>query len=135
MINIYRKDSNIKLNRFLNSDEMDCQCSYEDCCFTYIEEKAAFAFHQVRSFVSMPLNVNSGHRCQRHNKDVGGIKDSKHLIGHAIDIKIPKDIMDIPEEVDYLIEMCETFFDVAIHYKDMGFIHCHINPETEEIEQ
>ena len=34
----------------------------------------------------MPLNVNSGLRCTRHNADVGGVWNSLHLTGHAIDL-------------------------------------------------
>lgn len=32
--------------------------------------------------------VNSGYRCKKRNEEVGGKKDSKHLIGEAADIQI-----------------------------------------------
>ena len=35
-----------------------------------------------------PLEINSGFRCEQHNKDVGGRRSSTHLIGIAADISI-----------------------------------------------
>ena len=40
----------------------------------------------VREKLGMPIVVNSGYRCERHNKDVGGVKNSQHLRGEAADI-------------------------------------------------
>lgn len=34
------------------------------------------------------LDINSGCRCDKHNKYVGGSKNSQHLKGNAMDIKI-----------------------------------------------
>ena len=36
--------------------------------------------------LGMPIVVNSGYRCEKHNKDVGGVKNSQHLRGEAADI-------------------------------------------------
>ena len=40
----------------------------------------------VRDKLGMPIVVNSGYRCERHNKDVGGVRNSQHLRGEAADI-------------------------------------------------
>ena len=40
----------------------------------------------VREKLGMPIVVNSGYRCERHNKDVGGVRNSQHLRGEAADI-------------------------------------------------
>ena len=40
----------------------------------------------VRERLGMPIVVNSGYRCERHNKDVGGVRNSQHLRGEAVDI-------------------------------------------------
>lgn len=34
-----------------------------------------------------PVYVNSGFRCEKHNAEVGGVKNSQHLRGEAADIK------------------------------------------------
>ena len=40
----------------------------------------------VREKLGMPILVNSGYRCEKHNKDVGGVRNSQHLRGEAADI-------------------------------------------------
>ena len=40
----------------------------------------------VREKLGMPIAVNSGYRCEKHNKDVGGVRNSQHLRGEAADI-------------------------------------------------
>ena len=40
----------------------------------------------VREKLGSPIIVNSGYRCPKHNKDVGGVKNSQHLCGEAADI-------------------------------------------------
>ena len=32
--------------------------------------------------------VSSGLRCRQHNANVGGVSDSRHLVGKAIDLRI-----------------------------------------------
>ncbi len=36
-----------------------------------------------------PIFVTSAYRTEEHNKEVGGVKHSKHLTGEAIDIRMP----------------------------------------------
>ena len=40
----------------------------------------------VREKLGMPIVVNSGYRCEKHNKAVGGVKNSQHLVGQAADV-------------------------------------------------
>ena len=40
----------------------------------------------VREAFGGPIVVNSGYRCERHNRDVGGVRNSQHLRGEAADI-------------------------------------------------
>ena len=40
----------------------------------------------VREKLGKPIVVNSGYRCEKHNKDVGGVRNSQHLRGEAADI-------------------------------------------------
>lgn len=34
-----------------------------------------------------PVMVNSGYRCERHNREVGGAPQSRHLLGCAADVR------------------------------------------------
>lgn len=48
----------------------------------------AAALEKVRAVVGAPMIVISGHRCEAHNKAEGGAKDSRHLYGDAVDVKV-----------------------------------------------
>ena len=40
----------------------------------------------ARNIANIPFKINSGYRTEKHNKNVGGSKDSSHLKGLAVDI-------------------------------------------------
>ena len=48
-----------------------------------------------------PIIVNSGFRCEAVNRQVGGVRNSQHLIGQAADIR-PKDPTQFQSLVDFL---------------------------------
>jgi uncharacterized protein YcbK (DUF882 family) len=75
--------------RHFKSSEFDCKC--EDCkdkntgelkMDTGFMEKLEYA--RINSNVK--YNINSGYRCRKHNKNVGGSKSSYHCQGKAADI-------------------------------------------------
>lgn len=41
---------------------------------------------QAREKLGMPITVNSGYRCPKHNAEVGGVANSQHMKGEAADI-------------------------------------------------
>ena len=43
----------------------------------------------LRSSMNMPIRINSGYRDYAYNKAIGGAKNSKHMLGIAVDIAIP----------------------------------------------
>jgi hypothetical protein len=42
----------------------------------------------ARQRLGKPITVNSGYRCQLHNKAVGGATSSQHMRGEATDIRL-----------------------------------------------
>lgn len=40
----------------------------------------------AREKLGMPIRMNSGYRCIKHNVEVGGVERSQHLRGEAADI-------------------------------------------------
>lgn len=40
-------------------------------------------------YYGSPIFVTSAYRSKEHNKDVGGVANSRHLYGEAIDIRMP----------------------------------------------
>lgn len=53
----------------------------------------------------IPLIVNSGYRCEEHNRAVGGAENSLHRFGYAADIRSPKatpaEIREAALELDF----------------------------------
>jgi uncharacterized protein YcbK (DUF882 family) len=41
---------------------------------------------KVRDFLAEPLHINSGYRSPSHNRAIGGVSSSQHLLGKAADI-------------------------------------------------
>lgn len=107
------------LSKNLSVNEFKCKCTHEDCTFTMIDSRVVVAFQKLRGFLGRPLHVTSGFRCQKHNSDVGGAKDSRHKRGQAIDLTWDLDIEDLAFHA-------KGFFDKVILYKDKNFIHCHM---------
>ena len=64
---------------------------------------------EIRVGYGKPIIVNSCYRCDELNKLVGGVKDSKHVKGLAVDLKWDDDL------INYLIDNCS--FDKLIREK------------------
>ena len=64
--------------------EFACRCG---CGFNEIDERLVHRLQVVRDIVKIPMIINSGCRCIKHNnsKGVGGKPGSFHLIGKAGD--------------------------------------------------
>ena len=40
----------------------------------------------LRDVLNIPITINSAYRSPKHNKKIGGVKNSQHLTGKAVDI-------------------------------------------------
>lgn len=70
----------------LNFTEKELQCP---CCSACKMDKTfLFKLQKLREALGKPLRVSSGYRCKTHNEKVGGVSNSKHLLGKAADIII-----------------------------------------------
>ena len=74
--------------RYFSREEFRCQCKGKYCDGFPAEpaEETVRLADEIRRRAGAPLNVNSGVRCKQHNADVGGIWNSLHLTGQAIDL-------------------------------------------------
>jgi uncharacterized protein YcbK (DUF882 family) len=71
--------------RHFKPAEFTCKCG---CGFDGISEKLVFELDAVRDAMGVPIYVNCGCRCTKHNAEVGGKQHSYHLNGMAADITI-----------------------------------------------
>ena len=50
---------------------------------------------KARGIAGIPFRINSGYRTEAHNRKVGGVNDSAHLKGLAVDIATTPETKDI----------------------------------------
>jgi len=65
--------------------------------------------NEIREQYGKPIYINSGYRCDELNVLVGGVKDSKHRLGLAVDLRWDTDL------IDFLVENCS--YDKLIREK------------------
>ena len=117
---IYKKGEAIKLSNNFKSTEFDCKG--KGCCSeTKIDEKLVEYCQKIRDYFGKPLIIDSGYRCSKHNKAVGGVSKSLHMQGKAADIKVknvaPAEVAKYAESIGVLgIGLYETD-------KDGYFVH------------
>ena len=64
--------------------EFLCPCCKRDG----IHPELVSTLQELRDNVAVPIHVNSSYRCPRHNRLVGGVRNSEHVLGLAADIVI-----------------------------------------------
>ena len=50
--------------------------------------------NSIRERYGQPIIISSGYRCEELNRMVGGVKDSKHKTGLAVDLKFDEDLFE-----------------------------------------
>ena len=101
--------------------EFACKCG---CGFDKIDQRVMNMAQIIREALGVPVRVNSGCRCENHNKKVGGVKNSKHLLGKAADLSCEKGAAGMFETVKRLYgEGKLPDLDYCIWYQRKNFIH------------
>lgn len=75
--------------KYFKLKEFICPC----CGSVHINAGLVVLLDGARGMVGHPLHVNSGWRCKKHNIEVGGVENSRHLIGCAADIACPDKVI------------------------------------------
>lgn len=73
------------ITKNFSRDEFTCHCG---CGSNNINPRLVLILQKVRDHFGMPLHIMSGVRCVKHNRKIGGAKNSQHLSGNAADVKI-----------------------------------------------
>ena len=71
--------------KFFKENEFACKCG---CGFNPINMQLVLALDMARKDAGVPFSVSSGCRCAAHNKRVGGVSDSAHTKGLAVDVSV-----------------------------------------------
>lgn len=76
--------------KYFKSSEFSCKCG---CGFNNMNQDVLMMLDLARSMAEIPFFINCGCRCVKHNKEVGGVEDSSHLSGLAVDIRVHNDFV------------------------------------------
>jgi len=73
------------LSAHFSRAEFACHC----CGEFQLDLGLLGALEALRNLAGVPIVVQSGYRCPKHNRDVGGQAHSQHVLGKAADIRLP----------------------------------------------
>ena len=80
---LFRKELNMSY-KYFSINEFKCPC----CNVNKFNTDNIPTLDNIRDLYEKPLFVASGYRCEKHNKEVGGVIDSEHVIGEGVDFSI-----------------------------------------------
>ena len=96
----------MKLTKNFNKSEFECKCGCEMSQDVLFEiQKLAAQLQTIRDFIRKPVKLTNAYRCPKHNKAVGGVPNSQHILGKAADIQIKDlDTAEVYKTIDNLTE-------------------------------
>ena len=100
----YKKGKAVRLTKNFKTTEFDCKG--KGCCSTtVIDSLLVSKLQQIREHFGKPVLINSGYRCTKHNKAVGGAPNSQHTHGKAADIVVkgvkPSEVAAYAEKIGF----------------------------------
>ena len=100
-----------------------CGCEMPAEARQNIEALVADVLDPLREAYGKPIYVNSGYRCEKHNKAVGGVPKSQHMLGQAADISVKSEKLKVKSGLEMLarIIVAQGKFDQLILYPT--FLH------------
>ena len=104
--------------KYFDKSEFRCRCG---CGADTMEEKLIRVAERVRDHYGRPVTVSSGRRCANHNAKVGGVSNSRHLSGKAMDFCVVG--KTAAQVLDYVKQQSEIRYAYAI---DGTFVHMDI---------
>ena len=95
------------------------------CGANEIDQRVLNMAQEIRDYLGVPVRVNSGYRCATHNANVGGVKNSKHVLGKACDLSCELGSAKMFQAVKELREQGKLQdLDYCIKYKTFIHIDC-----------
>ena len=98
--------------------EFACKCG---CGFDDIDYALVLVCQQLRTAYGKPVVISSGCRCEKHNANVGGVVNSRHIHGRAVDFCVKgvtaddvlKELTNFPEiKYSYAIDSAYVHMDL-----------------------
>lgn len=105
--------------KYFKREEFRCKCGR--FCDGYPVEPVRELLEladDVREYFGVPVTVSSGVRCEQHNANVGGVSNSRHKQGKAMDFRVKG--KTAAEVLGYVHEHLSTRYAYAI---DGTYVH------------
>ena len=108
--------------QYFSRKEFACKCGrYCDGYPAQMQRTVVEITDRARAELKGVGFVSSGHRCSQHNANVGGVSDSRHLVGKAIDLRIEG--KSARQTLSWAQQQPEVRYAYAI---DTNFVHIDI---------
>lgn len=104
--------------------EFECRCGKCNC--STVDYELLNILIDLRNHFGNTVNINSAHRCKKHNKNVGGRSKSWHLQGMAVDVWVSNTAAEMVYA--YLINKYPEKYGIIL-YKKNRFVHIDVRPE------
>lgn len=117
------------LSKNFREEEFICKCGKCKAVPAHMKENLILLCQQLEKirFYTGAIIINSGVRCSAHNKRVGGVPNSQHLQGKAVDIRVKN--MYVEDLYNRIVELKRQEI-IKIRYiqlyKTKGFVHVDI---------
>lgn len=73
------------INEYFKYSEFNCKCGKCERPEGVPSKELVNILTKIRKHYNQPVIINSGYRCEAHNKAVGGSANSQHFKGSAVD--------------------------------------------------
>lgn len=82
-----RRQGKPDISAHFSAIEFRCKCGgrYTSCARIWVRRSLIREMEQYRSALGAGISIVSGCRCVNHNRAVGGVRNSRHLLGDAAD--------------------------------------------------
>ncbi len=127
-IRTYKKGSKTRVSSNFLASEFCCKGN--GCCVcAKIDTSLVECLQKIRNHFGAPTTINSGYRCEKHNKAVGGASSSYHIKGMAADIVVsgvkPLEVAKYAESIGILgIGLYDDFVHIDTR-KQKAFWYSH----------
>lgn len=105
--------------KYFKKSEFRCKCG---CGLDEMNETLIRVADRVREHFGKPITVSSGRRCANHNARVGGVSNSRHLSGKAMDFCVSG--KSASQVLEYVQKQPEIRYAYAI---DGSYVHMDVN--------
>lgn len=106
--------NDLQVSAHFNLREFQCPC----CHRVMVHPRLVRMLEKLRGMFGRPLILTSGYRCLPHNRDVGGVDHSLHMIGQAVDVAV----MAIQQH-DFTAYAVQAGFDSVLPNRMRNYVH------------